>query len=572
MKKKILALVLATAMTLSLAACGGNSGESSDAPVAKTTEDTTQTETSGDDTQAAEADTAADPTNGEVVDGKFVETRKITVEVYDRGNDGGSDPTNNMYTEYIKKGMLEDHNVEVEFVAVPRWTEVEQINNLLAAGDAPDVCYTYDYPTIQTYANMGGVLDLGQYVDTYKDLLPNLWDWLGETNIYWDKDPANGTIWALEGKLAVSNRINTFVRKDWLDKLGLKEPTTKQEFEDMLIAFRDNAASIKAEYGIDGDIIPMSCIVNNGDQDPSILINGFGEGYGDADKDRHIAVTNDRKVICAATQQGYRDGLDWLHKLYAEKLIDPECFTQEWSTYVSKGKAGRYGVCFSWDVANIDNLTDWEPLPALTADTRNITPQNGSFTSGFARGRCVVTAKAANPALVCAWLDQMYAPLQSPQNNWGTYGDAEGFNIFELSTNDKGEPMLKHAPLGDASPVEVREAQCVGGPLAVLDDYYGVYVTCPDDAQYRLDWIKEIYTPDMNNDYVYPNVFMSNEDTEQVSNLQADLQTYMNTQKANWIMNGTTDAEWNEYLSKLEAYGLSDYLGIMQKYLDAYYA
>ena len=58
---------------------------------------------------------------------------------------------------------------------------------------------------------------------------------------------------------------------------------------------------------------------------------------------------------------------------------------------------------------------------------------------------------------------------------------------------------------------------------------------------------------------------MSNEDTEQVSNLQADLQTYMNTQKANWIMNGTADAEWNEYLSKLEAYGLSHSLGIMQK-------
>jgi len=33
-------------------------------------------------------------------------------------------------------------------------------------------------------------------------------------------------------------------------------------------------------------------------------------------------------------------------------------------------------------------------------------------------------------------------------------------------------------------------------------------------------------------------------------------------------MNGTKDAEWNEYLSKLEDYGLSDYLGIMQKYLD----
>ena len=114
----------------------------------------------------------------------------------------------------------------------------------------------------------------------------------------------------------------SFINTKWLNFLGLSMPTTVDEFEQVLIAFRDNAASIKAEYGIDGDIIPMSCIVNNGDQDPSILINGFGEGYGDADKDRHIAVTNDRKVICAATQQGYRDGLDWLHKLYAEKLID----------------------------------------------------------------------------------------------------------------------------------------------------------------------------------------------------------------------------------------------------------
>ena len=79
----------------------------------------------------------------EIVDGKFTTTRHITVEVYDRGNDGGSDPTNNMYTEYIKKGMLEDHNVEVEFVKVPRWTEVEEINNLLALNnfDDPNVIY-----------------------------------------------------------------------------------------------------------------------------------------------------------------------------------------------------------------------------------------------------------------------------------------------------------------------------------------------------------------------------------------------------------------------------------------------
>ena len=314
----------------------------------------------------------------------------------------------------------------------------------------------------------------------------------------------------------------------------------------------------------------MSFIINNGDQDPSILINGFGDGYGDTGD--HFAVTDEGKVIYTTVQEGYKEGIKWLHKLVTENLIDPEAFTQEWSTYVSKGKSGRYGVCFSWDVANIDNLEDWVPLPVLTADTRNLTPQNGSFTSGFDRGRCVVTAVAKNPALVCAWLDQMYDPIQSPQNNWGTYGEDDDFDIFEMSKNAEGGDMLKHAPLGDASPVEVREAESVGGPLAVLDEYYDKYVTCPDDAQYRLDWIEDYFTPDMHTEYVYPNVFMNREDTEELSNLQADIQKTINAKKSDWIMNGFTDADWDEYLKSLDSYGLEDYLKIYQKYLDAYYA
>ena len=162
MKKKLLSVLLAGSMVLSLAACG--SGDSGSTPQDSTATQQTDTTTEpAQNTTAAEdsaSNAAADPTNGELVDGKFVDTRKITVEVYDRGNDDGSDPTNNNYTKWIKEQMLERHNVEVEFVAVPRWTEVEQINNLLAAGDAPDICLTYDYPTVLTYANMGGVLDL----------------------------------------------------------------------------------------------------------------------------------------------------------------------------------------------------------------------------------------------------------------------------------------------------------------------------------------------------------------------------------------------------------------------------
>ena len=435
------------------------------------------------------------------------------------------------------------------------------------------------------YAKQGVIINVEDYIDKYMPNLQKVFEQAPEYRAMCTD--ADGHIWALPWieqlgyeKTAIQSIGNMpFINKQWLDFLGLEVPTTVDDFEKTLIAFRDNAAELKKEFNIDGDIIPMSCIINDGDQDPAVLINGFGEGVGDMDKGRHIAVTDDKKVICSATQEGFKKGLEWLHKLNEEGLIDPEAFTQEWSTYVAKGKSGRYGVCFSWDVANIAQVSmddliageGWVPLPALTADTRNITPQNGSFTSGFDRGRCVITANAKNPALICAWLDQMYDPFQSPQNNWGTYGEDDDFDIFVLGKNANGEDMLQHAPLGDASPVEVREAECVGGPLAILDSYYDVYVTCPDDAQYRLDWIKDIYTPDMHTKYVFPNVFMTTEDTKEISNLQADIQKRIAAAKSDWIMNGFTDADWDQLQKDLEAYGLEKYLSIFQKYVDEYY-
>ena len=164
-------------------------------------------------------------------------------------------------------------------------------------------------------------------------------------------------------------------------------------------------------------------------------------------------------------------------------------------------------------------------LPALTGPTgvRNITRQNNSETSGFDRGRCVLTTSCRNTALAAAWIDQMYEPIQSPQNNWGTYGEKDSFNIFEMSENAEGGQMLKHMDLGDASPVEVREAQSVNGPLAILNEYYDVYVTEPADAKWRLDNMHETYLKDMNSKYVYPNVFMSIEDTNKVSQYDLSL-------------------------------------------------
>ncbi|MBE5919430.1 MAG: extracellular solute-binding protein [Pseudobutyrivibrio ruminis] len=322
MKKRLVALVLAGTMALGMVGCGGSSEKSAD--------------TSKESSESAGA--------SELVDGKFAETKHITVEVYDRGNDGGTDPTDNMYTDYIKKGMLEDHNVEVEFVAVPRWTETEEINNLLASGGAPDICLTYSYPTIQTYANMGGVTDLKPLMDQYGSELTNLNDWLGDTNIYWDLDDEKGTLWAIEGKRANNRRINTFMRKDWLDKLGLEEPKTKEEFYEDICAFRDNAKELLGKdadkmvpFSVSFDVGWRAALLIESEMDPDIT-----------DKEFYINGFDDRKL----TQKGTKEAMKTLNKWYNEGLLwnDFALYTAGDSTEDDMMKAGYVGAFqHNWD-------------------------------------------------------------------------------------------------------------------------------------------------------------------------------------------------------------------------------
>ena len=255
----------------------------------------------------------------ELVDGKFADTRKITVEIFHRHNDGGSDPADNPYTRFVHDQMLEKYNVDVEFVsAIGRWTEIDDLTNALASGDAPDICVTYSYPTIQNFANMGGVLNLndidGKKLEEYKDILPNLWNLLGDNNIFYDQDPETGDLWAIEAILAENARINTFIREDWLKKLDLPLPTTEEEFHDALVAFRDNAELLLGDDA--GRMIPYStsydvawrndhlfaAYIPNDVDDDTLFINGFD--------DRHLLYPNFKEGV-RTLNKWYNEGLVW---------------------------------------------------------------------------------------------------------------------------------------------------------------------------------------------------------------------------------------------------------------------
>ena len=334
MKKFMSILLVCCMMMISLAACSSNK-DSKETP---TPQPSTGDEAKTEDKAAVTGEPA------EIVDGKFTETREITVEVYDRDNEGGTNPEDNFYAKYIQEGMLRDHNVKVTFVPIPRWTEDKEIANRLAAGNAPDICVTYSYPTVQTYAGMGGVLDMAPYLEQYKDQTPNLWDLLGETNIYWNKNFTYGTIYAIEAKLKVLNRTNTFVREDWLKKLNIAEPTTLEEFEAMLKAFKDNASTL---LGKDADkMVPFSISVDAGWRADHLIGSFIPNDI--TDKDWYVNGFDDRKLLEPNAKEGFRV----LNKWYNEGLIwkDFALYPMGDTTEDNMIKAGYVGAFMhNWD-------------------------------------------------------------------------------------------------------------------------------------------------------------------------------------------------------------------------------
>ncbi|MGF7142087.1 putative aldouronate transport system substrate-binding protein [Anaerotaenia torta] len=341
--KKMLSILLACALAVSMMSACGSKETPKDQGNQTVTQGAKEEEKKQPEAEAT-PEVQEPEENAEIVNGRFVETRKITVEIYERGNDGGSKPEDNFFTDFIKEGMLRDHNVEVTYVPVPRWTEKDQINNLLAAGDAPDVCLTYDYPTIQTYANMGGVMDLSTYVEDYKDMLPNLWGWLQESNMYWDRDPEKGTIWALEARLANSTRINTFVREDWLKKLNLASPTTLEEFEKMLVAFKDNASLL---LGADADkMVPFGISFDIGWRADHLLASFVPSSI--TEQEQYINGFDDRRFL----YPGIKEGVKLLNKWYNDGLIwkDFAIYGSGDPTEDNMMKAGYVGAFMhNWD-------------------------------------------------------------------------------------------------------------------------------------------------------------------------------------------------------------------------------
>ncbi|MCM1134606.1 MAG: extracellular solute-binding protein [Clostridium sp.] len=446
-KKTVLQKLAAAGLAMALVAgtltgCGGGSDSGSSDGGA----DAAQAEDSGEEAPAADAgsDSAADAGEASASAGDFTdysagfpEAVTLQVPVYERGWEGWN-PTDNYWTKWIQENFGDKYNVNVEFVSIGRSTEVQDFTQLLSAGSAPTFIFHYDYPNILAYYAQDAYQELDANEIAY--YAPTFWARMGD--VISDYGVIDGKLMVVMGDRTelVSSNYGTLVRKDWMDALGISMPSNLEEYNDMLMKFKE------AGYGFaSAPLLAKSFNFDNAFRDLS---------------DREGIALNSDLAVAAFSWEPTKEYLKNLNYQYQNGLIDPDFYldtdgNQGKANFIA-GKAATYGCYINAGTQEvIDSLLAQDPNAELAI------LDFGAFSpTGKGQGREYwpfgmiygINADATDEERIAAW---MYIEWMSQEDVINTLQNGfEGKNYelqdgVKVPTGYTGEEKLSNNDNGD---------------------------------------------------------------------------------------------------------------------------
>lgn len=275
----------------------------------------------------------------------YDEQIELKIPVYDRGMQGQADVDNNYWTQYVQKEFGDKYNIKMTFVPITRKEDVTVFNQLLAAGEQPDILFSYDYPTIISYYSRGAFQPIDE--DVLKLYAPTFYENTKDLQKYAKMDDE---LYFLTATRPVAYNWVNVVRTDWLKKAGLEMPKTREEYVNMLRKFKE------LKLGGEGTIPQTQSLYN------AYFGNYYSRPYPLDEKDN--ALYSDI-TVASLTWEPTKKELQYLNSLNSEGLISPEWYLdkdgkQMQSDFVS-GKAGVYGFYLSQNPPVLQTLVQNAP-------------------------------------------------------------------------------------------------------------------------------------------------------------------------------------------------------------------
>lgn len=299
--KKTIALLLCLMLAISLfAGCGGDKALA---------------------TKGAEGEK-----KNEVAGGSFDDIKKGTkLTIGIPQNNNVEDYDTNAYTLWLES----ETGLDLEFIPFQaNATDYKaQLSALLATEEElPDILFGMDVgaAAYEEYGAAGYFLDLAPYYNN-KELSANFWERMEELPedqkdyVIRQLTAEDGGMYAvarIEYSLIDTMNYQIYINQDWLDNLGLKQPTNTQELYNVLKAFKNDDPNQNG----DNDELPM---IGGGGNLVRWIINMFLY----CNDSKYFNVDENNQLYLPHITDEYREALIFINKLMKEGLMFNSAFS-----------------------------------------------------------------------------------------------------------------------------------------------------------------------------------------------------------------------------------------------------
>lgn len=580
--KRILAMLLALMMILSLAACGGSAGAetASSAPAGEAEETSTQVDEEEADEEEAdleeeagdeEAAEASAEESGPVEGGSGVLTDALI------GMDPVSLPiegSDHTFTVWMAApgtvSQVEDlansnetwaelqarTGVKITFQMGNFFTQMDDFNLMAAAGSLPEV--------MNGAANLysGGpdgaleeelflnLLDYEEYMPNYMALVTSDEKLLREVSTPEGNMVAFYSLYD-EDKYGLGDK-GYLIRQDWLEDLGLDTPKTYDQLHDVLTAFKDEKGANSA-----------MTLPANGMND--FVMGGFGVGQ--------TFYVEDGTIKFGPMEEGFKEYLQTMNQWYEECLIYQDFYNYpnqimfDGTDMIGAGDVALYynetGAMVAYaEYSNDPNFRVKALAPVGKTETDPI--YMTEFTPTYVdNSRWTITTNCEEPETIIQVADYCYSVEGIELVNWGV----EGVTFEVVDGKNQFTDLILNNPDGyayrDALALHVIDGVgSVYDPLRGASNYTAEQLSSWDDwTDANLDYSKALPSKEM----------LNMNEKSQYASLYSDIETYLSEAIIKYIIGDFSfDTYETDMIGKLEAMNIQDCIDLYQTAYDRY--
>lgn len=361
----------------------------------------------------------------------------------------GNTYEDNAYTRYLRN-MLNIQNDTIYMESEDRYDEV--VNIIAKDRTLPDVLVVSDRETLKELVENDLVEDLTEVFETCTSpRIKEMYESYGGDLL--DAGRFDGKLMAVPETVIDHGPCLMWLRKDWMDELGLEEPETLED------GFRIVEAFVKNRMGTEEGEEPVGLVCDTdlvGSTSTSYSIDPVFDSFG-AHPQRWVK--KDGEIIYGSLTEETKEALEYLHGLYEKGILDQNFALRANNNLrdlVVEGKCGAFfGLWWTpnnplMDMFESDGEADREPYYLQE-------PSNENVYASFRDNKYVVVRKGyEHPEIVMKIISVLFDYTRYEAE------DAREVNeYFALNVDPTARPLVINVDYNEATyqvTEEIREA------------------------------------------------------------------------------------------------------------------